>query len=112
MSRPALRPLATQLSLSLGEMNTAIRNAFSEPSSSESALNEAPAAGGSPFKKPPAPAGKTSESGPPRSAHGVLDAVVAALRRLVRLTRPAPPPVPTRPTTKRFRSPRHRIRKH
>jgi hypothetical protein len=126
MDRAALHTLATQLAISLGEMNEAIRKTLSEPAP-ESALAQSPPhseparvdarastatpPAQSPFRRPSARVATTAEPDIPRSRNALLDAVLAALRRLVRSTSPARRPVPTRPTTKRFRSPRHRVRK-
>jgi len=65
----------------------------------------------SPFKKPSAPVEKGTDPDAPRRGNGLLDAIVAAFRRLVGSAAPARPPVPARPTAKRFRSARHRVRK-
>ncbi len=126
MSRPALDTLAAQLSASLSDMSAALRRKLSEPPPEEEVtespqlseslridvplLSVAPVTE-SPFRRPAAPVEKPAEPGTPAIRNGLLDAVVAAFRRLVGS---APPPRPTlsgRPA-KRFRTARHRVRKH
>ncbi len=115
MSRPALDTLAAQLSASLSEMSAALRRKLSE-SRESSEINEAPDLGEaprveSPFRKPAIPVEKPLESDTPVSRNGVLDAVIAAFRRLVGAAPPAPQTLSGRPV-KRFRTARHRVRKH
>jgi len=127
VSRPALDTLAAQLSASLSEMSAALRSKLSEspaepeltesPRLSESARVDSPPSAAtplmeSPFRRPSAPVEKTAEPTTPGSSDGLLGAVVAALRRLIGSVSRAKPPVPARPITKRFRTARHRVRKH
>jgi hypothetical protein len=125
VSRPALDTLAAQLSASLSEMSAALRRKLSEPPELE--INEAPDLGEaprvdsplvsaapvteSPFRRPPLPIEKPMESGSPVSRNVVLDAVIAAFRRLVGSAPPARQTPSGRPV-KRFRTARHRVRKH
>jgi len=126
VSRPALEALAVQLSASLDEMSTALRTRLGESSAGpvlaqSPPLDESPRVDSpgldaallteSPFRKPSAPVEKAPEPDAARRGSGLLDAVIAACRRLVGSAAPARPPVPTRPTTKRFRTARHRVRK-
>jgi len=125
VSRPALDTLAAELSASLSEMNAALRRKLSEPPEQE--IDEAPDLGEatrvasppvsaapvteSPFRRPPQPIEKPLDSGTPVSGNGVLDAVIAAFRRLVGSAPPARQTPSGRPV-KRFRTARHRVRKH
>jgi hypothetical protein len=125
VSRPALDTLAAQLSASLSEMSAALHRKLSE--SPESEINQTPDLGEapgvdsplvsaapvteSPFRKPAIPVEKPMESGTPVSRNGVLDALIAAFRRFVGAAPPAPQTLSGRPV-KRFRTARHRVRKH